>query len=98
MHLTIDEVRRIAALAKLELSSEEEELFVAQLGKIVDYFDQLRSYETRPPGDFEIPPVEAADVALPGLDREVFLAGAPQTLDGFLVVPQVKVTRREEAP
>lgn len=98
MHLTIDEVRRIAALARLSLSPEEEQLFVVQLSKVVDSFDQLQAYETRPPGLLELTPIEAGDVPAPCLEREVFLANAPQTLDGFLVVPQVKPARREEEP
>ena len=43
MALTLEEVRRIAALARLRLSPEEELRFVSQLGKIVDYIDHLFS-------------------------------------------------------
>jgi aspartyl-tRNA(Asn)/glutamyl-tRNA(Gln) amidotransferase subunit C len=89
--LSIEEVRRIASLARLRLSPEQEGLFARQLGRIVDYIDQLRSFEA----ESTAPVVSAAgperdDQVVPGLDRAAFLANAPETLDGFLVVPQVK--------
>ena len=46
MELSIDEVRRIAHLARLRLSPEEEQTFCAQLGQIIDYFDQLSEYSS----------------------------------------------------
>jgi aspartyl-tRNA(Asn)/glutamyl-tRNA(Gln) amidotransferase subunit C len=90
MALTIDEVRRIAALARLRFTPEEEAVFTGQLGKIVDYIDQLQRYET----DEEAEPVlemrEAEDRAHECLPRGDFLANAPAAWDGFLLVPAVK--------
>ena len=98
MALTIEEVRKIAALARLRFQPEEEALFVGQLGKIVDYIDQLQSYETGPGESTGQPAPEAAREAAPeaedrvreGLPREQFLANAPAAMDGFLLVPEVK--------
>jgi len=95
MRLNADEVRKIATLAKLELSSEEEELFTAQLTEVVDYFDQLEDFETSPPAPARVGAAEADDEAVPGLDREAFLANAPESFEGFLVMPQVKVVGDE---
>ena len=39
--LTKDEVKHVAKLANLPLTSEEEEKYSGQLSKILDYVDQL---------------------------------------------------------
>jgi len=92
MALTLDEVRKIASLARLRFSPEEERLFTGQLGRIVDYIDQLQRFETggaeAAPG---LPVREAADVVGECLPREVVLANAPATALGeFVAVPEVK--------
>ena len=90
MALTIEEVRKIAALARLRFTPEEEALFVGQLGKIVDYIDQLQHYETGAEEDGGQAAPEAEDRVREGLPREQFLANAPAAMDGFLLVPEVK--------
>jgi aspartyl-tRNA(Asn)/glutamyl-tRNA(Gln) amidotransferase subunit C len=92
MALTLEEVRKIASLARLRLSPEEEGVFAGQLGHIVDYIDQLQRFETGEGGIAAALPVrEAEDRARPCLPREVFLANAPESALGeFLVVPEVK--------
>lgn len=89
MPLTLDEVRKIASLARLRLTAEEELLFAGQLGAIVDYIGQLAEYESAEPPAFAAPAPEADDVPGPSLPREVFLANAPSALDGLLLVPGV---------
>jgi aspartyl-tRNA(Asn)/glutamyl-tRNA(Gln) amidotransferase subunit C len=97
MALTPEEVRKISSLARLRFTPEQETVLTGQLGRIVDYFDQLRSFE----GDFEgedgsamtsAPAVlEAEDVTRPCLPRDLFLANAPASALGeFLAVPEVK--------
>jgi aspartyl-tRNA(Asn)/glutamyl-tRNA(Gln) amidotransferase subunit C len=90
MGLTIEEVRKIAALARLRFKPEEEAVFVGQLGKIVDYIDQLQGYETGTVEDMGEGAPEAEDRAHECLPREQFLANAPAAMDGFLLVPEVK--------
>jgi aspartyl-tRNA(Asn)/glutamyl-tRNA(Gln) amidotransferase subunit C len=101
MALTLDQVRKIAELARLRLTPEEEARFAGQLGEVVDYIDQLQSYlgdartEIGSPmtiGEAHLP--EAADAVEPCLPREVFLANAPAAVDGFLLVPRVSEVRR----
>jgi len=92
MALTLEEVRKIASLARLRFSPEEERVFTDQLGHIVDYIDQLQRFET---GTAEpalaLPVREAEDRVGECLPREVFLANAPASALGeFLVVPEVK--------
>ncbi|MFP5284774.1 MAG: aspartyl/glutamyl-tRNA amidotransferase subunit C, partial [Thermoanaerobaculia bacterium] len=45
MALTHEDVKKIAALARLRFTPEEEDRFTGQLAKIVDYIDQLQAYE-----------------------------------------------------
>ena len=90
MALNIEEVRKIAALARLRFTPEEEDLFVGQLGKIVDYIDQLQRYETGAEAASGVEAREAEDRAHECLPREQFLANAPAAMDGFLLVPVVK--------
>lgn len=45
MALSLEEVRRIAALARLRLSAEEEETFAVQLSAILAHVEQLRELD-----------------------------------------------------
>lgn len=99
MALTPESIRKIATLARLRCTPEEEAVFARQLGRVVDYIDQLERFESGE-GVFSglprVPPVrEAEDLPRPGLPREAFLANAPaparsEWLGEFLVVPEVK--------
>jgi Asp-tRNA(Asn)/Glu-tRNA(Gln) amidotransferase C subunit len=60
MALTTEEVRKIASLARLRFTPEEEAAFAGQLGKIVDYIDQLQRFEAG------APPAAAAGAAASG--------------------------------
>lgn len=44
--LTIDDVERIAALAHLELTADEKELFTRQLAAILAYAQQVQAIDT----------------------------------------------------
>jgi aspartyl-tRNA(Asn)/glutamyl-tRNA(Gln) amidotransferase subunit C len=90
MALTLEDVRKIASLARLRFSPEEERVFTDQLGYIVDYIDQLQRFETGEAAT-ALPVREAEDRPRPCLPRELFLANAPASALGeFLVVPEVK--------
>jgi aspartyl-tRNA(Asn)/glutamyl-tRNA(Gln) amidotransferase subunit C len=91
MALTTEQVRKIAALARLRFTPEEETVLVHQLGGIVDYIDQLQSYEGERSTATPAPVRESEDITRPCLPRELFLANAPATALGeFLAVPEVK--------
>jgi aspartyl-tRNA(Asn)/glutamyl-tRNA(Gln) amidotransferase subunit C len=100
MALTPEEVRKIALLARLRFTPEQETVLVDQLGRIVDYIDQLRSYEGEESAGAPLaatPVLEAEDVARPCLPRELFLANAPASALGeLLVVPEVKGAGTDE--
>jgi aspartyl-tRNA(Asn)/glutamyl-tRNA(Gln) amidotransferase subunit C len=90
MALTHEDVRKIAALARLRFAPNEEERFAGQLARIVDYIDQLQSFEGEAPAAEPQGAREMADVPRECLPRERFLANAPASMDGFLLVPEVK--------
>lgn len=90
MALSTDDVKKIAALARLRFTPEEEALLTRQLGAVVRYIDQLQTFTGAEPQAGEAGGREADDEARPGLARERFLANAPQVLDAFLVLPEVK--------
>jgi aspartyl-tRNA(Asn)/glutamyl-tRNA(Gln) amidotransferase subunit C len=46
VELSHDEVRRIAELAKLDLTQDEVALYAGQLSKILDYFRRLQELDT----------------------------------------------------
>jgi aspartyl-tRNA(Asn)/glutamyl-tRNA(Gln) amidotransferase subunit C len=95
MALSLDEVKRIAALAHLRLTPEEELLYAEQLGRIVEYVDQLKAREGLEPGalpadeEGQEPSSTMGDVARPGLDRLVTLEAAPRSDGDFILVPRI---------
>lgn len=90
MALTHEDVRKIATLARLRFTPEEEAKLTGQLDQIVGYIDQLQGF----PGEAPDTAVEAVreldDRPQDCLPRERFLANAPASMDGFLLVPEVK--------
>lgn len=89
MSLSLEEVRRAAALSKLRLTAAEEEAFAAQLGRVVEYIDQLKSFASAP-GDSALGAgVEQEDVPHPDSRSELFLANAPEARSPFFSVPRM---------
>jgi aspartyl-tRNA(Asn)/glutamyl-tRNA(Gln) amidotransferase subunit C len=71
MALSIDDVRKIASLARLRFTPDEEAAYAGQLGKIVDYIDQLqrvdpgREAEAAAGGTAAADPASTAAIATP---------------------------------
>ncbi|HZD39992.1 MAG TPA: Asp-tRNA(Asn)/Glu-tRNA(Gln) amidotransferase subunit GatC [Terriglobales bacterium] len=93
MKLTREEVHRVALLARLRLSREEEERLTEQLDKILDYVETLNRLDTS-----EVEPfVHATDIFnvfredrvtnQPKVDE--FLANAPARDGRFIEVPKI---------
>lgn len=94
MSLKREDVARIATLARLELTSDELDLFTRQLGDILGYVEQIRALDTTgvPPTTHLLNrPVERDDVAAPTLPRSEALAAAPDAAReaGLFKVPRV---------
>ncbi len=93
MTLSLEEVRHIAGLARLQLSPEEEELYRKQLSAILDYAARLLALDTSgvPPTSSVLPTHSRlrADQPRPGLPLQVLLKNAPQEEGGQFRVPAV---------
>jgi aspartyl-tRNA(Asn)/glutamyl-tRNA(Gln) amidotransferase subunit C len=93
--LTLKDVERIAALAHLELTSEETTLFARQLTDILHYAEQIQALDTSGvPGTAHVHALGAADrddEPRPSLPVEEAVANAPDpSPDGNLFrVPRV---------
>ncbi|HMO84276.1 MAG TPA: Asp-tRNA(Asn)/Glu-tRNA(Gln) amidotransferase subunit GatC [Lacipirellulaceae bacterium] len=93
MALTRADVEKVALLARLSLTDAELQTMTSQLGKIVQYVDQLAEAATQGVEPMahavEVANVFAADVVAPSLPREVALANAPRHNDRGYLVPAV---------
>ncbi len=93
MALTGDQVRWVAHLARLELSPDELTEFTEQLGRIVDYVNQLQEVNTDgvEPLAHALPikNVFRPDESRPSLPVDEALRNAPQRRDNFYAVPAV---------
>ncbi len=93
MKITKEEVRYVANLARLEISTAEIEKLTGQIGEILDYVDQLNPVDTTGvSGTSHAVPLTNAfreDAVQPHLAREDALANAPQQEDGGFIVPKV---------
>ncbi|HLK12154.1 MAG TPA: Asp-tRNA(Asn)/Glu-tRNA(Gln) amidotransferase subunit GatC [Candidatus Binatia bacterium] len=93
MAITHEEVRRVAALARLRLAPEEIERLAADLSHILDAFTRLQTLDTTGIA----PTAHAEDVVLPLRPDEVvnppadeaLLAGAPDRRERRFRVPRI---------
>ncbi len=90
MALSLEEVRRAAALARLRLTADEEALFASQLGRVVAHIDHLREFEALAEAPDPASGVEADDEARPDPRSELFLDNAPDTRGQFFAVPRMQ--------
>jgi aspartyl-tRNA(Asn)/glutamyl-tRNA(Gln) amidotransferase subunit C len=92
---TRSDVEAIAALAQLELSAEELDLFARQLAEILEYANQVQQIDTSgiPPTASVVVGHEAdrPDDVRPSLEVTEALANAPDAahVSGFFKVPRV---------
>jgi aspartyl-tRNA(Asn)/glutamyl-tRNA(Gln) amidotransferase subunit C len=91
--LTRDEVQKVSLLARLLLSEDELEAMTAQLGRVLDYVQQLEELDTEGVEPMahaiDLANVFADDVTEPSLPREAALANAPKRDDECFRVPAV---------
>lgn len=93
MELSHDEVRKIAELAKLELTDDEVALYAGQLSHILGYFQKLQQVDTShiPPTASVLPltNVMRDDVPLPALTPEEVVANTARAVDNQFLVEDV---------
>ena len=93
MSVTIEDVRRVANLARLDLSPDEEARLTDELGRILKYIEKLNELDT----DGVCPSAHAIPVSgsFRADEPEIFsgvadlLAQAPDRRDGYYRVPRV---------
>jgi len=94
MAISKEEVRHVAALARLELSETEIEQMSGQLGLILEHIARMNRLATDDvePTSHTLPAmgnVLREDVVQPGLNRESAMANAPAREGPFFKVPKV---------
>jgi aspartyl-tRNA(Asn)/glutamyl-tRNA(Gln) amidotransferase subunit C len=99
--VTIEDVRRVAELANLELTAEEEPRMQRDLNAILGHIAELNELDTK-----DVLPMAQVgqmlggeahthgetlrqDVVVPSLDRAAVMASAPETDGRFFKVPKV---------
>ncbi|WP_374489557.1 Asp-tRNA(Asn)/Glu-tRNA(Gln) amidotransferase subunit GatC [Zoogloea sp.] len=93
MSLTLDQVRHIAKLARLELAPGDAEAVQAKLNGILDLLEQMQTADTDGIEPMSHPQAEAQrlrhdEATEPDL-RTIYQALAPQTENGLYLVPKV---------
>ena len=93
MSLDRAEVHKVATLARLALTEEEEEKFAGQLSGILDYVEQLNELDvsnveptTRA---IDVVNVTRVDAVQTYANRDALLEGAPDRDDNFFKVPKI---------
>jgi len=93
MKITREEVKRVAALARLELSSTEETALTDQLDKILQYMEKLNQLDTAgvEPVTHVVEMVNAfrEDKVTSLSSGEPLLSNAPAIEKSFLKVPKI---------
>ncbi|MHB1988638.1 MAG: Asp-tRNA(Asn)/Glu-tRNA(Gln) amidotransferase subunit GatC [Acidimicrobiales bacterium] len=91
--ISVDEVRHVAKLARLELSDDELEVLQGELSALLDHVETITSLDTSgvPPTAHPLPlsNVLRSDEPSPGLTPAQALAGAPAVEDGRFSVPSI---------
>jgi aspartyl-tRNA(Asn)/glutamyl-tRNA(Gln) amidotransferase subunit C len=93
MTIRPEDVRQVAALARLELSPEEEQSLMTDLQAILGYVEKLRELDTEgvPPTAhvLDVGAVLREDEVRNEPDVEALLANAPDRWQGFFRVPKI---------
>lgn len=91
--IDLEQVRKVASLARLELSDAEQQQFTGQLNSILDYVQQLDELDTE-----GVEPttraIEVSNITRPDrlevfAGREEILESAPDREEDFFKVPKI---------
>lgn len=91
--IDLEQVRKVAHLARLDLDPAEEAQFTTQLNGILDYIEQLNELDTTnvPPTTraIETSNITRADQLETFSDRESILSNAPDREEDYFKVPKI---------
>lgn len=86
-------VAKVARLARIKMTEEEQEVFAPQLSGILNWIEQLSEVDTDNvaplPSPVDIQLRLREDKITNGGHPEDILANAPEQMEGFFVVPKV---------
>ena len=93
MAVTVEDVRRVANLARLQFSDDEEEKLVLELNRILQYMEKLNELDTDgvEPTSHVVPMVNAfrTDVAESFPHLQDLLEQAPEMQERYFRVPRI---------
>lgn len=93
MSLSLDDVRRIAHLARIEVTDSETEQVLVQLNSIFELIEQMRAVDTAGIEPMSHPLGGSQrlrdDTVTESDNREVNMRNAPAREDGLFLVPRV---------
>ena len=98
VNVTVQDVKRVAELAHLELTPDETQGMLHDLNAILDHVAQLNELDTSSVAPLaQVSELDGAvrerslrdDVVLPSLDRAVVMRESPETDGVFFKVPKV---------
>ncbi|KKD36726.1 MAG: Asp-tRNA(Asn)/Glu-tRNA(Gln) amidotransferase subunit GatC [Limnoraphis robusta] len=88
-----EQVRKVAHLARLEVTAAEEEKFTTELGSILEYFEQLKELDTEnvPPTTraIDVSNITRVDQLQPYENRDSLLGSAPEADGDYFKVPRI---------
>ena len=93
MHITKEEVEKVARLARLELTETEKTAFAKQLSQILTHVETLKQFDTTgvEPTATVLGQVNVfrPDEVRPSLPVAKAVANAPESAEGFFIVPKI---------
>lgn len=88
-----EQIRKVAHLARLELTEAEEEQFTTQVGSILEYFEQLSELDTEnikpTTRAIEVSNVTRPDELQPFTDLQSIMDAAPDVEGEYFKVPKI---------
>lgn len=91
--ISVDDVAKLAALARIDMSESELATMTGELGAILGAVDKVQQIagDDIPATSHPIPLVNVTrvDETIPGLTTDEALSGAPQAEDGRFAVPRI---------
>ena len=88
-----EQVKKVALLARLELTPQEETEFTTQLSSILDYFEQLSELDTEgvtpTTRAIELSNITRPDELVQQIEPSTMLDIAPESEEQYFRVPQI---------
>ncbi|MGL5804613.1 MAG: Asp-tRNA(Asn)/Glu-tRNA(Gln) amidotransferase subunit GatC [Xenococcaceae cyanobacterium] len=91
--IDLEQVRKVAHLARLDVTPEEEQQLTTQLSSILEYFEQLSELDTENVAPttraIDVSNITRPDELKPFPSKEDLLGQAPEQENDYFKVPQI---------